>query len=137
MLRDTLYSFIIVILFFKNRLNLTEENKKQEPCGQHSTMSSIKYQNFNNPKIWIIPKNIKFYQNDTQKSGNTPENVPKIMAHPRIVTYASNPPPPPPLRISSIAWRTINMSFAFMLECLETGIKFSKMPTSKGYNKWS
>ena len=25
------YSFTIAILFYKNRLNLTEENKKQEP----------------------------------------------------------------------------------------------------------
>ena len=38
------YSFIITILFYKNTLSLTEENKKPEPCRQHSTMSfKIKY----------------------------------------------------------------------------------------------
>ena len=42
---DKHYSFIIAILFYKNRLSLTEENKKQEPCRQHSAMSSIKTQN--------------------------------------------------------------------------------------------
>ena len=50
-----LYSFIIAILFYKNRLNLTEENKKQVPCRQHSIMPLIKYQY---PKIWIIPKGL-------------------------------------------------------------------------------
>ena len=47
---------------------MTEENKKQEPGRQHSTLS---YQN-QYPKIWIILKEIKFYQkHDTQKSGNS------------------------------------------------------------------
>ena len=102
--------------FYKKRLNLTEENKKQEPCRQHSTVSLIKYQN-QCPKIWIIPKEIKFYQKmilenpgiaqkGTQKSGSTPKRiprnpeapkkVPKIMAHPCITTCASYLPPPPP-----------------------------------------
>ena len=58
---DKHYSFIIAILFYNNRLNLTEENKKQEPCRQHYTMSFIKYQN-QHQKIWIILKEIKFYQ---------------------------------------------------------------------------
>ena len=59
-------------------LNLTEENKKQEPCRQHSTVSLIKYQN-QYPKVWIIPKEIRFYQkNDTQKSGRSPKRYPKI-----------------------------------------------------------
>ena len=59
-------------------INLTEENKKQEPCRQHSTMSLIKYQN-QYPKIYIIPNEIKFYyKNDTQKSGNSPKRFPKI-----------------------------------------------------------
>ena len=41
---------------------MTEENKKPEPCRQHSTMSfKIKYQN-QYPEIWIIPKEIKLYQ---------------------------------------------------------------------------
>ena len=73
-------------------------------------MSLIKYRN-QYQKIWIIIKEIKFYlKNDNQKSGNSqkmipknpgiaqkgtqksginPEKVPKIMAHPRITTYAS------------------------------------------------
>ena len=40
------HSILLLLSFFsyKNRLNLTEENKKQEPCRQHSTMSLIKYQ---------------------------------------------------------------------------------------------
>ena len=89
--------------FYNNKLNLTEENKKQEPCRQHSTMSLIKYQN-QYPKIWIIPKEIKFYQkNDTQNSGNSPKRYPKIQEHPkkvpkitaqsRILTFGSSPPP--------------------------------------------
>ena len=85
-------------------LNLTEENKKQEHCRQHSGMSLIKYQN-QYPKIWIILKEIKLYP----KSGNSlkrypkireqPKKVPKIMAHSRITTYVSPPPPPPPPRL--------------------------------------
>ena len=70
---ETLYSFIIAILFYKNILNLTEENRKPEPCRQHSTMSfKIKYQN-QYPEICIIPKEIRLHQkkNDTQKSGNS------------------------------------------------------------------
>ena len=64
---DKHYSFIIATLFYKNRLNLTEENKKQEPRRQHSTMSLIKYQN-QYQKIWIILKEIKFYQKMTLKN---------------------------------------------------------------------
>ena len=30
---DKHYSFIIAILFYKNRLNLTEENKNKSPVG--------------------------------------------------------------------------------------------------------
>ena len=72
-------------------------------------MSQLKYQN-QYPRIWMILKEIKFYQNNdtqksgrnsqkmipknlgiaqkgTQKSGSKPKKkVPKIMAHPRI-TY--------------------------------------------------
>ena len=44
---------LLLPLFYKNRLNLTEEKK--------GTISLIKYQN-QYPKIWIIPKEIKFYQ---------------------------------------------------------------------------
>ena len=79
----TVESFINTLLsynchfFYKNRLNLTEENKNQEPCNQLSTTSLTKYQN-QYSKIWIIPKEIKFYQeNDTQKSENTPKKLPK------------------------------------------------------------
>ena len=34
------HSIILLLPFFfyKNRLNLTEENEKQEPCRQHSEM---------------------------------------------------------------------------------------------------
>ena len=64
---DKLCSFIIAILFCKNRLNLTEENKKQEPCSQHSTMSLIKYQN-QCQKIWIILNEINCYQKMTAKN---------------------------------------------------------------------
>ena len=58
-------------------------------CREHSTMSLIKYQN-QYPKIWIIVKELKFYQkkitpkirewpqNDTQKSRNGPERYPEI-----------------------------------------------------------
>ena len=48
-------------LDWEDTLNLTEGNNKQEPCMQHSTMSLIKYQN-QYPQIWIILKEIKFYQ---------------------------------------------------------------------------
>ena len=73
----------VAILFYKNMLNLTEENKKQEPCRQDSTMSLIKYQN-QYPKIWIIPKEIKFYEKyDTQKFWKSPKRYPKIREHPK------------------------------------------------------
>ena len=42
----------------------------------------------------MIPKNPGTTQKGTQKSGSNPKKVPKIMAHPRIATYASYPPPP-------------------------------------------
>ena len=75
---QTLYSFIIAILFYKNRLSLTEENKKQEPCRQHSTMSLIE---ISKP----IPKNLDYSwrnqilpkKNDTQNSGNSQKMIPK------------------------------------------------------------
>ena len=71
---------ILVLLpffFYKNRLNLTEQNKKQEPYRQHSTMSLIEYQN-QYPKIWIIPKEIREHpKKRTQKSGSTLERYPK------------------------------------------------------------
>ena len=97
------HSILLLLPFFSARIH-TEENKKQEPCRQHSTMSLIKYQN-QYLKIWIILKAIIFYQKKyTQKSANSPKRypkiweqpkkVPKIMAHPRITTYASYPPPP-------------------------------------------
>ena len=57
----------------KNRLNLTEENKKQEPCRQHSAMSLIKYQNQylkNLDNFLKILKNQILPNNDTQKSGS-------------------------------------------------------------------
>ena len=54
------HSTLLLLPFFFTRINLTEETKKQEPCREHSTMSLIKYQN-QYPKIWIIPKEIKFY----------------------------------------------------------------------------
>ena len=81
---------------------MTEENKKPEPCRQHSTMSfKIKYQN-QYPEIWIVPKEIKVYQKmipknrriaekGTQKSGSTPDKVPKIMAHLRTSRYIQVP----------------------------------------------
>ena len=37
----------------------------------------------------MMPKNPGTIQKDTQKSANTPEKVPKIMAHPHITTYAN------------------------------------------------
>ena len=47
----------------------------------------------------MIPKNPGIAQKGTQKSESNPKKVPKIMAHPHIVTYASYPPPrvPDPL----------------------------------------
>ena len=65
-------------------------------------MSLIKYQN-QYQKIWIILKEIKFYQKmipknpgiaqkATQKSGSNPEKVPKIMAHPASRHMQVNPP---------------------------------------------
>ena len=94
---------LLSFFFYKNGLNLTEENKKQEPCRQHSTMSSIKYQN-QFPKIWIICEEIKFYKKKwypkiweqskkVPKNLGAPQKVPKIMAHPGITTYASYPLP--------------------------------------------
>ena len=62
---DKHYSFII----------LTEENEKQEPCRQHSTLSLIKYPN-QYPKIWIL-KGIKVYQKKW---------YPKIRKHPQKST---------------------------------------------------
>ena len=66
------YHFIIAIIFYKNRLTLTEENKKQEPERQYSTVLLIRYQN-QYPKIWIIPKQIKFHR----------RWYPKIRKHPQ------------------------------------------------------
>ena len=40
----------------------------------------------------MLPKNPGIVQKDTQKSGSNPIKVPKIMAHPRITTYANYPP---------------------------------------------
>ena len=37
----------------------------------------------------MIPKNPGIAQKDTQKSESNPQKVPKIMAHPRIKTYAN------------------------------------------------
>ena len=46
-------------------------------------MSLIKYQN-QYPKVWIIPKEIKFYpKNDTQKSGNNPKGTQKSGNNPK------------------------------------------------------
>ena len=44
----------------------------------------------------MIPKNPGIAQKVPKNPGATPKKVPKIMAHPRITTYASYPPPPPP-----------------------------------------
>ena len=52
----------------------------------------------------MIPKNPGITQKDTQKSGSTLQKVPKIMAHPHIVTYASYPPPPPLPKPSGDRW---------------------------------
>ena len=52
------HSIFLLLPFFSTRIG--EENKKQEPCRQHSTMSLIKYQ-YQYQKIWIILKEIKFY----------------------------------------------------------------------------
>ena len=40
----------------------------------------------------MIPKNPGIAQKGTQKSGSNPKKVLKIMAHPCIATYASYPP---------------------------------------------
>ena len=80
----------------------TKEIRNKSPAGNVPQCHWWKYQNQYH-KIWIILKEIKFYQkmipknpgiakNDTQKSGSNPQKVPKIMAHPRITTYASYPP---------------------------------------------
>ena len=42
----------------------------------------------------MIPKNPGIAQKDTQKIREQPQKVPKILEHPRIMTYASYPPPP-------------------------------------------
>ena len=73
---DKHYCFIIATLFCKNRINLTEENKKQEPCRQHSTMSLLKYQN-QYPKIWNILEKSNFTKNMIPKKGYS-----KIWEHP-------------------------------------------------------
>ena len=58
------HSILSLLPFFSTRIG--EENKKQEPCSQRSTMSFIKYQN-QYQKILIVLKEIKFYQNMTPK----------------------------------------------------------------------
>ena len=72
----THYSFIIAILSYKSRLNVTEENKKQEPTRQHSTMSSIKYQISTQKSGLFLKKSNFTKKNYTQKWGKSP----KIMA---------------------------------------------------------
>ena len=58
---------IIATLFYK-------ENKKQEPCRQHSTMLS---------KVWIILKEIKFYKKMKPKNpGIAKQWYPKIREQP-------------------------------------------------------
>ena len=57
-------SILLLLPFFSTRIG--EENKKQEPCRQHSTMSFIKYQN-QYQKIWIVLKEIKLFQKMTPK----------------------------------------------------------------------
>ena len=55
------HSILLLLPFFftRIRLNLTEEKRNK--------ISLIKYQN-QYPKIWLIPEEIKFYQeNDAQK----------------------------------------------------------------------
>ena len=83
---------ILLLLPFlhKNRLNLTEENKKQEPCRQHSTMSLIKYRS-QYPKIWIILKRNQILpKNDTQKSGNSPKRHPKSGSLLVLIVYTKS-----------------------------------------------
>ena len=68
-----------------------------------------KYQNQYH-KIWLILKEIKFYQNMIPKNpGATPQKVPKIMAHPRITTYTSYPPPPRLCRKHGIISRKVRL----------------------------
>ena len=99
-------------------LNLTEENKKQEPWVVPKQINFIKK---------MIPKNPGTIQKDIQRSGSTPIKVPKIMAHPRITTYASYPPPPPPPpeylpydinQSIYITWFRINTSNKFVCDVI-------------------
>ena len=87
--------------------HLTFLQRKQETRALRATFhnfidGSIKV---NTPNSGLFLKKSNFTKkNDTQKSGNsqkmipknqgaTSKKVPKIMAHPRITTYASPPPP--------------------------------------------
>ena len=80
-----------------------QNHRNKSPAGNIPQCHWWKYQK-QYPKIWIILKEIKFYQKmipknpgiaqkGTQKSGSNPKKVPKIMAHSHIMTYASYPPP--------------------------------------------
>ena len=88
------HSTLLLLSFFllpytRIGINLTEENKKQEPYRQRSTMSLINIK-INTKKSGLFLKKSNFTKrmtpknpgDDTQKSGINPEKVPKIMAHP-------------------------------------------------------
>ena len=117
-LANTLF-FIIAILFYKNRLHLTEENKKQEPYRQYSTMSLTKYQN-QYPKSGIFLKNQILPKNDTQnrgiaqrgtkKSGNTPKSTQNNGASP-YHDICKLPRFPPTVWIGSMTFHPPTTSF--------------------------
>ena len=77
----------------------------------------------------IIPKNLGIAQKGTQNPGATPKKVPKIMAHPRIVTYASYPPPSPEVNatpLHTIIWAWTEWSCTILYPC-EHSIKESQI----------
>ena len=57
-------------------LNLTEENKKQEPERQHSEISLSKYQN-QYPKSGSFQIKTNLTKNDTQNPGISQKDTPK------------------------------------------------------------
>ena len=95
------YSLTLAILFQKNRVDLTEENRKQKPCRQHSTMPLLEYQN-QYPKIWIIPKQITCHQKEmipknlgiVQKGTRKSRSTLKVPTSPYHDIWKLSPPPP-------------------------------------------
>ena len=87
------------IFFTRIGLSLTEENKKQEPERQHSTMSLSKYQN-QYPKSGSFQIKTNFTKKMIPKDGiiwnkpkRYPKRLPKIREHPKKTTQNNGTSP--------------------------------------------